>query len=136
MHKKNKIKSAIFTIIYILSLAHICILFRFICPNPLQTFLWWISVALIISGLAMILLSINKEIKEKKRKYLLPCIILFSVIGGVVFTINAFLFIDDLFVSILLVLSVLLVFIAFVLLQHWVIALKDNKNENIDEQLM
>lgn len=125
--KKEKIRNFIFTIIFILGLTHIFILFRFLISDPLQSFLWGISVIFLISGLAFFLLSINKKFVKLKKRRLFLCEVLFTCIGAIIFITNSFIFIKKILISVLLVISVTLVFISLVLLQKWIV--QDNKNE-------
>ena len=63
--KKNIIKPIVFIILYALGIAHINVLFRFVCEKPLPTIMWWLSVVFIINGLMLFMLSIIKNYQIK-----------------------------------------------------------------------
>lgn len=123
--KKSIIKPLVFIILYALGIAHINVLFRFVCEKPLPTIMWWLSVVFIINGLMLFMLSIIKKLPDKVYKCLLIGKILFTVIGAILFIVSAFLFISNIFISILLIISVTLIFTILVLLQYWIVKQKE-----------
>lgn len=123
--KKNIVKIIIFAVVYSLAFAHIEILLRFVCGEPLQALMWWLSVVFLINGLISFLLSSKKNLSNKLHKHFLICEILFTAIGLILFVADAFLFISKIYISILLIISVVLIFTTLVLLQYWFVKQKE-----------
>lgn len=138
-HKKSVyLKNAIFIALFIISIMHIFILFRFLCDNAAIGLSWSISIAFLIGGFVLWIVKPAKNISKKRKKYILRLRIIYTSLGGILFIVNAFVFINKVIVSWLLIITVALVFISICLLLQLAnsknsdVVLYDNINTNND----
>ena len=138
-HKKSVyLKNAIFIALFIISIMHIFILFQFLCDNAAIGLSWSISIAFLIGGFVLWIVKPAENISKKRKKYILRLRIIYTSLGGILFIVNAFVFINKVIVSWLLIITVALVFISICLLLQLAnsknsdVVLYDNINTNND----
>lgn len=110
--KSLKIKATVFTALIIISIVHIFILFRFICIDAVEALLWGAAVSLLIGGLILWIIKVKEIITEKQKRYLLSLRIIYTGLGGILFIVNSFVFINKITISCLLIITVFLIFIS------------------------
>ena len=85
-------------------------LFRF---EP-QSFLWPLAISFLVVDFIFLIIPTLSMLPAKKRKLIIIYRIVFSLIGGVLFVIDAFLFIENKIYSLMLVVVVLCIFLGLI----------------------
>lgn len=92
-----------------------------------QSFLWPLAISFLIVALISWIIPALDKLPAKRQKLIRIYRIVFTVIGGVLFIINSFLFIDDTIYSFMLITIVLCLFVGLIFLQ---LAVKHGVRDN------
>lgn len=133
-NRSNKIKMLIITSVYIIGLVFLEKFFELICDSLFKSFLWWSSAAFLITGLILFCMYINKKFKVGNKKYSVILLIVFVAIGEILLIIDSILFIENIFVTISLLLSVTFIYFSIMLFQYFLSQINCD-DKNIDEQI-
>lgn len=110
---KLLISLIVFIVLWTACFLLICCLFIEIYGKTRTALYWSASVFMLLNGLLWLILAIHANAKQRKkmRNSLISAEILGTGVGGIGFIVCSFLFIKDLCVSFLLVITVALVFL-------------------------
>ena len=118
--KKYKIRKIVFGIAKFLSMTFSLVLLELVISDNLQAILWWGAIEFLFLGLVAFLTSANRINNPKIKRGLFIEKVIFTSVGAGLLIADSFLFIKELLVSFMLILSVGLGFIAIVLYRYWI----------------
>ena len=114
---KKFIKAIISLVIFMLGISHVFVLFRFVCNDMFEGVLWGVAIALLLTGLICFILPYAKQDEQDRiKKVRFIGKIICTILGGVLFVVDSVVFIEDVIVTILLLLSVIFAYLGTILL--------------------
>ena len=94
-------------------------LFGSLYRYELKSFLWPLSIILLVVDLLIWIMPQKDERSEKYKRSLKNCRIIFLIIGGTLFIVNSFVFIKNIVHSFMLITIALFVFVGFISVQKF-----------------
>ena len=118
--KQNENKRLISLLVACITPIVICVvtlfsLFGWLFRFELQSFLWPLAISFLIVSLIFWIIPTLNILPEKRRKLIIIYRIIFSLVGGVLFIIDAFCFIENKIFSLMLVVIVICLFLGLLL---------------------
>ena len=118
-HNENKRPIGLLVVcltLIMVSVVTVFSLFGWLFRSEAQSFLWPLAISFLIVSLTIwIIPTALNTLPEKRRKLIIIYRIIFSLIGGILFIIDAFCFIENKIYSLMLVVIVICFFVGLIL---------------------
>lgn len=124
-NKRQKLLGTVGLTAIIICIVTLFSLFTAMFRGHIQSLLWPLAIICLVVDLIFWIIPTLDTLPAKKQRYLKRYRIIFSVLGGVLFVIDAFVFIDKKILSCMLVTIVLCLFVGLILLKK---VYKDSSN--------